>query len=425
MSATHTAAEKRRVGILVKNKTAPSVRDVSAGQKEDVHMGESGLFHKLVRIKKLESIFLFITSKCNSKCRTCFYHDKLNSKDDMTFDEIRRISETSPKFDKLWLSGGEPFLREELVEIIKLFYDNNGVRVINLPTNGLMGEKIVTQTERLLELCPELTVHLNFSLDGLGRTHDRVRGIPGNFTKTIGTMMSAKSKFRDNPRLLQNVATVITPDSQAELLDIGAYLLKKDLVATHFFEVVRGNPKDPKTKTLTPEQIKALRIKVLPLFERQADNLFKGFTGLKKKFARAFFMGFIKFVNDIQDANYSCPSDWGMSCTAGKTTFVIDHNGDFRSCEMRTPIGNLRDYGFNLTKALYSEAMKMEIYSIGGGKRANCWCTHGCWVMSSLKFSPRAILFRIPAAYRRFNRLRDPHFKMPDIDTAAIERYRP
>jgi MoaA/NifB/PqqE/SkfB family radical SAM enzyme len=391
---------------------------------KDIHMGEPGFFHKLFRLKKLEGVFLFITSKCNSKCSTCFYHDKLNSDDDMSFDEIRRISETSPKFDKLWLSGGEPFLRKDLVEIITLFYENNGVRVINLPTNGLLEEKIVSQVSRLIDSCPKLTVHLNFSLDGLGRTHDRIRGVPGNFTKTINTMMKIKSKFKDNPRLLQNVATVITPAGYNELFDVGAYLLNKDLVATHFYEIVRGNPKDPKTKSLTRSQVKALRIKVQPLIEKQAENLFNNFTGLKKKFAKLFFMGFIKFVNDIQDANYDGPSDWGMNCTAGKTTFVIDHNGDFRSCEMRPPIGNLRDYGFNLTNALYSDAMRREIEEIGGGSRANCWCTHGCWVMSSMKFNPLALLFRIPSAYRRSKKYIDPDFTLPEIDTAGIESYR-
>jgi hypothetical protein len=68
--------------------------------------------------------------------------------------------------------------------------------------------------------------------------------------------------------------------------------------------------------------------------------------------------------------------------------------------------------------------MKHEIWEIGGGSRANCWCTHGCWIMSSLKFSPRALLFRIPAAYRRFKKQSDPGFRMPEIDISGIEQYR-
>jgi molybdenum cofactor biosynthesis enzyme MoaA len=59
-----------------------------------------------VRGRQFNSLFLFITSRCNSLCRTCFYFDKLNSTDDLTPAEIARISETAPPFRKLWLSGG-------------------------------------------------------------------------------------------------------------------------------------------------------------------------------------------------------------------------------------------------------------------------------------------------------------------------------
>ncbi len=391
--------------------------------KEDVHMGEPGFFHQLLRKKKLEGLFLFATSRCNSRCKTCFYHEYLNDGKDMTLDQIKSISETSPRFDKLWYSGGEPFLREELVEITRLFYDNNQVKVINLPTNGLLTDKIVKQVSQILEQCPEMTIHLNYSLDGLGATHDNNRGVKGNFKKTITSMDKVYEEHGDNPRLIQNVATVVTPEAYNEMYDLGVYLLKKGLNATHFWEVVRGNPKDPETKRISPEQLKALRQLVLPLIQKQGENLFKDFSGLKKSFAQLFFLGFIKFVNDIQDKNYTGPSHWGMSCTAGKTTIVIDHNGDFRSCEMRPPIGNLKDYNFDLSAALHSDVMKKEIHDIGGGKRANCWCTHGCWVMSSIKFSPRALLFRIPAAYRRARKNIDPEFSLPDMDIEDIENY--
>jgi organic radical activating enzyme len=90
----------------------------------------------------MNSLFLFVTSRCNSRCRTCFYFDKLNSRDDLSFDQIRRISETAPRFKKLWLSGGEPTLRGELGEIVGLFARNNGIENVNLPTNGLIPDRV-------------------------------------------------------------------------------------------------------------------------------------------------------------------------------------------------------------------------------------------------------------------------------------------
>src|SRR5689334_13835220 len=138
-----------------------------------------------VRSRQFSSLFLFVTSRCNSLCRTCFYFDKLNSRDDLTFDEIDRISQTAPPFRKLWLSGGEPFLRDELAEIVALFAHRNGVRNVNLPTNGLLPEKLFPAMDRMLAACPETAIDLNFSLDGLARTHDSIRGVPQNFERTL------------------------------------------------------------------------------------------------------------------------------------------------------------------------------------------------------------------------------------------------
>ncbi len=393
------------------------------GKDQDIHKGEPGLLHKLIRKKQLEGFFLFVTSRCNSNCKTCFYHDQLNSNQDMTFEEIKTMSETAPNFDKLWMSGGEPFMRNDLVEIIKLFYDNNHARVINLPTNGLLTKRIDEGVGRLLKECPELQIHLNFSLDGLGATHDKIRGVPGNFKKTIASMELIKEKYGEHPNLIQNVATVVTPEALDEIFDLGVYLLKKDLIATQFFEVVRGDPKDPETKNLTGEQLKALRKKVYPLLEEQANRLFKDFDGVKRKIAKTYFLGFIRFVNELQDANYFGPSPWGMTCTAGKTTIVIDHNGEFRACEVRPAIGKMQDFDFDINKALHSDVMKKEIEEIGGGHKANCWCTHGCWLMSSLKFSPRALLFRIPWAHYKAKKDRIKDFVLPEIDIEAIENY--
>jgi hypothetical protein len=88
---------------------------------------------------------------------------------------------------------------------------------------------------------------------------------------------------------------------------------------------------------------------------------------------------------------------------------------------MRPPIGNLKDFNYNLRDAYNSKAMKNEIYAIGGGKRANCWCTHGCWISSSLKFSPWSMLVRLPGAYLRKEKTIKQVPPLPVVDIEAIE----
>ncbi len=144
--------------------------------------------HSLGRKKRLGTVIFFVTSVCNAKCRTCFYWEELNQRGDLTWDEIRKLSASMPQFSDLWLSGGEPMLRRELTEIIHLFHTQNGVRWVNLPTNGLLPERTAEWVARICEENPELHLDLNIAMDGLHEMQDSIRAVPGNFAKTLQTI---------------------------------------------------------------------------------------------------------------------------------------------------------------------------------------------------------------------------------------------
>ena len=68
-------------------------------------------------------VILFITSLCNFACETCFYSEKLNdTKNDLTFEELEKISSNFKEIRLLLLTGGEPYLRKNFFEIMKMFY---------------------------------------------------------------------------------------------------------------------------------------------------------------------------------------------------------------------------------------------------------------------------------------------------------------
>ncbi|HVG39251.1 MAG TPA: radical SAM protein, partial [Pyrinomonadaceae bacterium] len=166
------------------------------------------------REKKLGTVIFFVTSRCNARCETCFYWDELNRPGDLTFDRIEKISRTMPAITDLWLSGGEPTLRRDLPDIIDLFVRQNGVSRVIIPTNGLLLKKTVEIVERALGEHPQLELYLNVALDGYGETHDRIRGVPGNWPKTldcIRALYPAKERFRERFRL--NVNTVICAEN--------------------------------------------------------------------------------------------------------------------------------------------------------------------------------------------------------------------
>ena len=348
--------------------------------------------------RRFQSLFLFVTSRCNSLCRTCFYFDKLNSPDDLTFDQISRLSSTAPPFRKLWISGGEPMLREELGEIIEMFVRRNGVRNVNLPTNGLLPKQTFRTADYLLERCPDLAIDLNFSLDGLASTHDSIRGVPNNFARSLETIQEADRRYRGVRRLRRNAVSVITSENYRELLELGLRLAGDDHLSGHYFEVIRGQAPDGSLKCLTLDEVRALHRRLLPLHEHYARKLFGHLSWPVRQFATMYYLGNVRFHFEWHEQCFAGPRPWPMPCTAGETTLVVDHNGAFRACELRGIVGRLADYDFDVTAALQSSAMQAEVAGIPG---ANCWCTHSCFLQESSKFSPRVQLFHIPWMYVR------------------------
>src|SRR5687768_391986 len=141
------------------------------------------LFRSTKREKRLGTGILFVTSRRNAFCKTCFYHEELNQPGDMTFAQIEKISRTMPSITDLWLSGGEPTLRRDVTQIIDTFVENNGVRRIIIPTNGLIKTRVSEIVDDALGSHPEVDLYLNIALDGYGETHDRIRGVPGNWER--------------------------------------------------------------------------------------------------------------------------------------------------------------------------------------------------------------------------------------------------
>src|SRR6185295_227333 len=123
------------------------------------------LLRSTKREKRLGTVILFVTSRCNAFCQTCFYHEELNQPGDMTFAQIEKVSRTMPPITDLWLSGGEPTLRRDLS------VTNNGVDRIIIPTNGLIKSRVYDVVDRALGKNPAIYLYLNIALDGYGKTH--------------------------------------------------------------------------------------------------------------------------------------------------------------------------------------------------------------------------------------------------------------
>jgi MoaA/NifB/PqqE/SkfB family radical SAM enzyme/glycosyltransferase involved in cell wall biosynthesis len=320
------------------------------------------------RMKTPRVLTLFVTSTCNSRCQHCFYWQSLNQNDDLTFEEIEKLSQSLGTIDKLLISGGEPFLRRDLAEICQLFFENNRLGMVSIPSNGLNPSLIRQQLKKILEIAGNQPVRINFSIDGTESMHDQLRGVPGNYQKVLESYEVARSLQRSFPNLTIGINSCVMTLNYEDLYQM--YDELKDLtpeVDMPGLILLRDSPDENRLRLPEIEELQKLHQHRESRIGSQQASLWKV----------ADKINFEICLETIQKKTQI------VSCEAGRILAVVDSNGDVRPCELLPPIGNLREKTFS------------EIWTSDEALRSRkdivakqCHCTHECNIFESLIAHP-------------------------------------
>ena len=334
-------------------------------------------FHNVFDRKTVHFLIFFITSRCNCRCGTCFYWKELNKDTDLSIGEIRRFSEKLGRLNTLLLSGGEPFLREDIPEICGIFIKQNNLSTLAIPTNGTLPGRVIEVSEKLLKGYPLITLSIAVSLDGLKETHDSIRGIEGVFDKAVETLNRLAELRKHHGNLDVVVNTVVTAKNLAQIPDLMDFVYDKLKVDHHEFELLRGDYKD---KELGPVQFPDLN-KIHDLILKNTERYLK--RDKSPLLERIAVLGYMSFVQKIKERSLDGKKA-PFECSAGRNICVIDANGDVRLCELLKPVGNLKSADYDLYGILRSPAasgLKKNITDSG------CSCTHVCFIkLSSARY---------------------------------------
>ena len=326
----------------------------------------------------------FLTRRCNARCPFCFYTSKQNiaasASPELSIDEIARIA---PQLGKLlWLafSGGEIFLRDDLVEITKLFYKTNKPAIILLPTNGLLQDTIYTNVETILRACPNSSIVVKLSLDGPEPIHDELRGVPGSFQKTLKTC-SALGKLVDKYANFElGINTVFCQANQDLVGGVMDLVQTLPHVKTHTVSLIRGEVSRDDLKQGDMEKYNKIIDRLEFDLKKRLAAVY-GFRGAKIKAAQDILQR-----RKIYEA--ALHNQRSSPCYAGKLNLVLTETGDLYPCEdfsEKMKFGNVRDTEYNLQRLLES-AQGRNIEQFIADKR--CCCTHECYFMTNILFNP-------------------------------------
>lgn len=296
---------------------------------------------------------------CNSRCKTCNIWKK--EAKNLTLSEYELIFKKIGKAPYwITISGGEPFLRKDLPALCEIIYRNSRPAIINIPSNGILTDKIVSDVKKIAKTCPKTQIIINLSVDGIGKQHDKIRRIPDNYKKVMKTYSQLHELKLKN--LSVGLHTVISRFNVQDFPKIASVLLSMhpDSYITEIAE--EREELDTKGQDITPSLI-SYRSAIDFLIHRIKNDEFKGMN----KITQAFRIEYYNLVKKIlRDRTQVIP------CYAGIASTQISPDGEVWSCCIKAKsLGNLRQKDYNFKKIWFSKNAKKERLSI---KNKECYC---------------------------------------------------
>ena len=338
----------------------------------------------IIKKNQLPSYFIFFpTSRCNLSCSHCFYHDSLNKRfNELSLDEINSFTKTMDPLLNLVLTGGEPYLKHDLDQIVRIFYENTRIPTLTIPSNGWYLEKMNRQIRNMMEWCPELILNQLLSLDGLEKDHDRIRGVEGSFKKVLSSVQLIKELQKEFKRINVGIVITFTSENQNKIKDTlkGIFeLTQPDNIAIN---LVRGDPKEKVNVNLNMQLYQEAVAYRNSLFYSKKMSGHKKFKGHQLATAARVLLN--EMVYKIYETNrYQSP------CYSANISGVMYPEGQVYPCEILDKshlIGNIRDFNLNFRKLWLSQKAKEEVNFI---RKTKCFCTHECFNNVNILFNPK------------------------------------
>ncbi|MCB5254731.1 MAG: radical SAM protein [Candidatus Cloacimonadaceae bacterium] len=296
---------------------------------------------------------------CNSRCSTCrVWKKKAKNLSVEEYAKIFRSVGRSPYW--ITFSGGEPFLRRDIVEVVTTIYRISHPRIINIPTNGLLVDTIVENTSKIAKACPKAQLIINVSIDGIENQHDEIRNVPGNYKKAISTFN--KLKALELPNLSVGIHTVISRFNVDSFHSVANELMRLE-PDSYITEIAEERVElDTVGLDITPGKV-SYKSAIDYLIHRIKNEKYKGMS----KITMAFRIEYYNMVKQImRDEKQVIP------CYAGLASCQIAPDGHVWSCCVKAySLGNLRDSKYKFAKVWWSKKAKKERKSI---HHKECWC---------------------------------------------------
>ncbi len=305
--------------------------------------------------KKLNGTII-VTYRCNARCTMCNrYKCPSKKEDEISIDTIRKL----PKMYFTNITGGEPFIREDLPQIVEELYKKSDRIVIS--TNGFFTNRIIALAKRF----PNIGIRI--SIEGLEKTNDEIRGLKDGYKIGCETL----KKLREIGLKDIGFGMTVQDKNATELIPL--YKISEELNMEFATASLHNSFYFAETRNIIHN-----REMVAQNLEMLINRLLK--TRSPKKWFRAYFNhGLI---------NYIYAQKRLLPCDMSFDTFFIDPYGDVMPCngtKHKEVMGNLNKQTWN---ELWNSEQAIKVRS-----RVRK-CDRECWMIGSVSPAMRKYIWK-------------------------------
>ena len=323
--------------------------------------------------KKLNGTVI-VTYRCNARCSMCSRYKKPSRPDEeISIETIKKL----PKMYFTNITGGEPFIRTDLKDIVRELYKKSDRIVIS--TNGFF-------TDRIVDLCKEFPdIGIRISIEGLEQTNNEIRGLQDGFNKGYTTLKTLRDMGMKDVGFGMTVQDKNAPDL------VPLYELSNEMGMEFATASLHNSFYFVEAKNIIHD-----RPMVAENFEKLVNELLK--SNSPKKWFRAYFNHGL--INYIYGQKRLLPCDMSFD------TFFIDPYGDVMPCngtKDKEVMGNLNTQSWDeLWSSPEAEAVR---------KKVRC-CDRNCWMIGSVSPAMHKYIW-IPAAWVIWHKCKALFMKKP------------
>lgn len=336
--------------------------------------------------KKLNGTVI-VTYRCNARCKMCNRYKAPSKPDEeISVDTIKKL----PQMYFTNITGGEPFIRSDLKDIVRELYKKSDRIVIS--TNGFF-------TDRIIDLCKEFpNVGVRISIEGLEETNNAIRGLDDGFNRGYTTLKKLVEMNHPDVGFGMTVQ-----DANAKDL-VPLYELSNEMNMEFATASLHNSFYFVEAKNIIKD-----RPMVAENFEKLINELLK--SNSPKKWFRAYFNhGLI---------NYIYGQERLLPCDMAFDTFFIDPYGDVMPCngtKEKEVMGNLNEQSWDeLWNSKQADKVRAKV---------RC-CNRNCWMIGSVSPAMHKYIWK-PAAWvikHKFLRFfKDKKYSMYELP--AVRDYR-